>query len=76
MGTAHAFLGKAVPSYICGEECEVDKNSACNAYRWFREVCSTKLLQTSITIGGSGSVVQVDESLFRHKPKVYFACFC
>ena len=22
------------------------------------------------------SVIQVDESLFCHKPKVYFACFC
>ena len=70
MGTAHAFQGKVT---YAGEECEVDKNSACNVYRWFQEVCSTKLLQTSITLGGPGSVVQVDESLFR---KVYFACFC
>ena len=28
-----------------------------------------------ITFGGAGSVVQVDESLFHHKPKVYFANF-
>ena len=49
----------------------MDKNTACNVYRWFLEVCSTKLLQTSITLEGPGSVVQVDESFFRHKPKVF-----
>ena len=67
------FWVRQYPVTDAGEECEVDKKSACNVYQWFREVCSTKLLQTSITLG---SVVQVDESLFFHKPKVYFACFC
>jgi hypothetical protein len=33
-------------------------------------VCSTKLLQTPIVLGGRGIVVQIDESLFRHKVKV------
>ena len=70
------FWVRQYPVTDAGEECEVDKNSAYNVYRWFREVCSTKLLQTSIALGGPGSVVQVDESLFRHKPKVHFACFC
>ena len=32
--------------------------------------CSTKLLATSIQLGGPGGLVQIDESLFRHKPKV------
>ena len=42
----------------------------CYVYRWFREVCSTTLLNTTILLGGSGKIVQVDESLFRHIPKV------
>ena len=49
---------------------EVDVGTAVDVYRWLREVCSTKLLGMSITLGGPGVVVQVDESLFRHKPKV------
>ena len=51
------------------EECEVDKNNFCNVYRWFWEVCSTKLLQTPITLGGPGSVVQVGKLIFFHSPK-------
>ena len=47
---------------------EVDEGTAIDVYRWLREICSTKLLQTTITLGGPGVVVQVDESLFRHKP--------
>ena len=30
-------------------------------------------MQTPIILGGSGVVVEIDESLFRHKPKVRFA---
>ena len=33
-------------------------------------MCSTTLLKTTILLGGPGKIVQVDESLFRHKPKV------
>ena len=33
-------------------------------------VCSTKLLQSPTILGGPGVVVQIDESLFRHKIKV------
>ena len=39
-------------------------------YQWFSEVCSTKLLQAPVVLGGSGVIVQIDGSLFRHKPKV------
>ena len=31
-------------------------------------MCSTKLLQTPIVLGGPGVVVQADESQFKHKP--------
>lgn len=52
------------------QEAEVDKNTAVDVYRWLREVCSTKLLPMPMVLGGPGVVVQIDESLFRHKPKV------
>ena len=53
-----------------GDEAEVSNHTACDIYQWLREVCSTKLLQTPIILGGAGVVVQADESQFRHKPKV------
>jgi len=52
------------------EEAEVDRHTAIDIYQWLREVCSTKLLSNPIILGGPGVVVQIDESLFRHKPKV------
>ena len=52
-------------------EAEVTEVTSCQVYEWLREVCSTTLLQTSIILGGSGVIVQIDESQFRHKPKVY-----
>ena len=30
------------------EEAEIDKNVACDVMNWFREVCSTRLLQTTM----------------------------
>ena len=52
------------------EEAAVDKGTAMDIYRWLREVWSAKLLATPIQLGDRGVIVQVDESLFRHKPKV------
>ena len=53
------------------EEAEVDQGTAIDMYQWLREVCSTKLLQgPPIILGGPNVVVQIDESLFKHKPKV------
>ena len=52
------------------EEAEVAHETAVSIYRWLCEVCLTKLLQTPTVLGGAGIVVQIDESLFRHKPKV------
>lgn len=49
---------------------DVAEDTACDIFQWLREVCSTKLLQMSITLGGPGIVVQIDESQFKHKPKV------
>ena len=61
---------KEYPVKDAASDVEVDKNMAVDVYRWLREVCSTKLLATPIILGGPGVIVQVDESLYRHKPKV------
>lgn len=58
------------PVTDAAEEAEISARVAVDIYQWLREVCSTKLLQTRITLGGPGVVVQIDESQFRHKPKV------
>ena len=64
------FWVKQYPVTDVAVDVEIDKNVGCAVYKWLREVCSTKLLQSPIILGGPGVVVQVDESLFRHKPKV------
>ena len=58
------------PVTDAAEEAEVTKHTAIDVYQWLREVCSAKLVQQPIQLGGAGIVVQIDESLFRHKPKV------
>ena len=56
------------------EEAEVGEHTAIDIYQWLREVCSQKLItDPPIILGGPGVVVQIDESLFRHKPKVRFS---
>lgn len=41
----------------------------CNAF--LREVCSQKLLQTPIVLGGQGVILHIDESCFSHKVKAH-----
>ena len=52
------------------EEAGVSKPMAIDAYQWLREICTKKLLQMPLKLGGHGKIVHIDESLFRHKPKV------
>ena len=53
------------------EEEEVGKHAAIDIYLWLHEVCSQTLLSDPpIILGGPRIIVQIDESLFRHKPKV------
>ena len=47
----------------------MSERSAILVYQWFRDVCSTWLLAQPIQLGGPGVDVQIDESLYRHKPK-------
>ena len=42
------------------DEAEVQSRTAVDNYQWFREVCTTKLLQTPILLGGPGVVVQIE----------------
>ena len=53
------------------EEAEVGERTAIDVYQWLREVCSQTLLNgPPVILGGPQKIVQIDESLFRHKPKV------
>ena len=40
-------------------------------YNFLREVCSTALIRNPVQLGGPGRIVQIDESLFAHKPKYH-----
>ena len=51
------------PVTDAAEEAKVGRDTAIDMYQWFWEVCSTKLTQTPIQVGGPGKVVEMDESL-------------
>ena len=51
------------------QEAQVSKRVTIHIYQWFQDVCSTQLLQTPINLGGRRLVVQINESLYCHKPK-------
>ena len=51
------------------KQCKVAKSTAITFYQWFREICSWKLLQSNIVLGGAGKIVHIDESLFGHHAK-------
>ena len=69
---AMVWWSREYPVTEMAQEAEVAENTACDIYQWLREVCSTKLLQTPIVLGGPGVIVQIDESQFKHKPKVQY----
>ena len=58
------------PVIEMSDEAEITEDTACTINQWMRDVCSTKLLGMPIVLGGPGIVVEIDESLFKHKPKV------
>lgn len=63
--------GREYPIKDSKDEAEVSKKTAIDVFQWFREVCSTILLNDPMKLGGPGVVLQVDESQFSHKPKVF-----
>ena len=65
------WWARQFPVTDTAEDAQVEEKTAIDVYQWLREVCSTRLIRDGPAIlGGAGVVVQVDESLFRHKPKV------
>ena len=60
------------PVCDAAQEAEVEKKSAIQVYQYFRDICSWWLLNRDapLLLGSPGAIVQIDESLFRHKPKV------
>ena len=53
------------------ENIEVSERVAVDIYHFLREICSWKLCQSTIKLGGPGKTVEIDESLFKHKPKYH-----
>lgn len=53
------------------KHCKTSIVSAINVYQWLREICSSRLIRDGpARLGGPGHIVEIDESCFRHKPKV------
>ena len=75
MVNSHLLVVKKIPVIKLAEKIEITEDTACNLYQWLREVCSTKLISSPIILGGPGIVVQVDESQFKHKPKVLYIIY-
>ena len=50
------------------KDAEVSERMAINMYGWYRDVCTHKLLSAPIVLEGPGVIIQIDESLFCHKP--------
>ena len=67
------WWARQYPVSDCKDEARIAEHTAINMYQWLREVWGTHFLQDPpIVLGGSGVIVEIDESLFQHKPKVFF----
>ena len=53
------------------EDRECSTTTAVDAYNLIRDICTAKLLASTVLLGRSGIVVQIDESLMRHNSKVW-----
>lgn len=62
---------REIPVGDAAELVGISERVAIDFYQWLREICTEKLVQTPIILGGPGVIVQIDESLHRHKPKVF-----
>ena len=59
------------PVCKAAEEAKTSEVTAIQSYQYLRDVCSWRLLNVDspLLLSGPGIVIQIDESLFRHKPK-------
>ena len=60
------------PVTAAAEEAKVAENTTIQSYQYLGDICSWRLTTADapLLLGGNGVVVQIDESLFRHKPKL------
>ena len=58
------------PNKTTAQALGISERVTVDAYNFIHDVCSWKLLQTPIKLGGPGKIIQINESLFKHKPKV------
>ena len=67
------WWARQYPVTDTAEEAKVTKASAIQWYQYFRDICSWRLTNydAPLMVGGQGKIVQIDESLFHHKPKVW-----
>ena len=60
-----------VRQYPVGDAAQEAQVQEIQAYQYLRDICSWRLLKDApLMLGGPGVVIQIDESLFRHMPKV------
>ena len=65
------WWARQYPVTQAAAEAETSEKTATDVYQWLREICGWRLLNfDDCRLGGPGAVIQIDESLFRHKPKV------
>ena len=58
------FVGKRISGFRYAEEAEISSRVTIDINQRLREVCTAKLLQTQIILGGPGVVIQIAESFF------------
>ena len=49
-------------------DADISKSTTIDVYQWFREVCTTTLLNIPIVLGGNGVIVEIGESLYLAQP--------
>ena len=61
-----------MPVGMAAQLTAVSQKSIIQIYQFLRDVCSAKLVALNgEKLGGPGVIVEIDESLFRHKPKYH-----
>ena len=59
------------PVKTAAETLGVSRQCVQQHFLFLREVCSAHLINDPVALGGANVIVQIDESLFRHKPKYH-----
>ena len=67
------WWARQYPVSDAAQEAEGDEKTAIEIYQCCHDICSWRLLNRDapLMLCGQGVVVQIDESLFRHKPRYH-----